>query len=133
MSAKPGQSQSEGELEAASPHLKIYLRVVSAGDVAIGPGKADLMAAIQAYGSLSKAGRALGISYRRVWDMVEAINKGFDKPLVTTSHGGAKGGGARLTETGEIVLALYRNMQSDVSETAEAHFDEIRKYLKTDT
>lgn len=123
--------ETTGAAAGSAHRLKIYLRILNDGNIALGPGKADLMEAIEAQGSLSKAGKALGISYRRVWDMVEAINNGFDRPLIVTSHGGIKGGGATLTETGRVVLSLYRKMQSTVSETAEAHFDAIKTYLKT--
>lgn len=132
MSKKPDDLETEASAPLSAPHLKIYLRVVSAGDISLGPGKADLMEAIQAHGSLSKAGQVLGISYRRVWNMVEAINSGFETPLIMTSHGGVKGGGAKLTENGQMVLTLYREMQAAVSDMAAPHFDKMKKYLKSD-
>lgn len=79
----------------------------------MGPGKADLLDGIAQSGSISAAGRALGMSYRRAWSLVEEMNAGFCTPLVETSRGGAEGGGARLTETGQKVLALYRRMQDE--------------------
>lgn len=120
-----------GNTEAKHQALKIYLRLLYAGEIALGPGKADLMESIRQQGSLSKAGRALGISYRRVWNMVEAINSGFITPLILTSHGGRNGGGAVLSETGQEVLSLYRAMQKDVEMSALLHFEHIKKYIKT--
>lgn len=122
-----------GEVIGSTPHVKIYLRIIDEGKIALGPGKADLMEAIDTQGSLSKAGMVLGISYRRVWSMVEEINNGFELALVLTSQGGVKGGGARLSDTGRIVLNLYRRMQADVAQTAAAHFDGMKSYLKTKT
>jgi molybdate transport system regulatory protein len=136
ISVDPDAQQTRGKLVSGNTEekyqaLKIYLRILCAGDIALGPGKADLMESIRQQGSLSKAGRALGISYRRVWNMVEAINGGFKTPLILTSHGGRNGGGAALSETGEEVLSLYRSMQEDVAMSAHKHFEHIKKYLKT--
>jgi len=79
--------------------------------VAIGPGKADLLEAIGRTGSISAAGREMGMSYRRAWLLVEAINASFKRPLVQTATGGQSGGGASLTPLGEKALALYRTLE----------------------
>jgi len=84
---------------------------VSAG--AIGPGKADVLQRIAETGSLAKAGRSLGMSYQRVWSLVAAMNEDFVEPLVLKQRGGAAGGGAQLTPTGEQVLKIYRLIESD--------------------
>lgn len=76
-----------------------------------GPGRADLLAAIAELGSISAAGRKMGMSYRRAWTLVEALNTGFAAPLVDSSRGGAAGGGAKLTPEGEAVLAHYRKLE----------------------
>jgi molybdate transport system regulatory protein len=88
------------------------LRVVLAPDVALGPGKADLLEAVAAAGSIAAAGRALGMSYKRAWVLIEAMNGDFGTPLVQTSKGGREFGGATLTGTGERVLDLYRRMEA---------------------
>jgi molybdate transport system regulatory protein len=88
------------------------LRVVLSPGIAIGPGKADLLAAIDETGSISAAGRRLKMSYRRAWLLVEELNKSFQRPLVTADKGGAKGGGAHLTETGAEILRRFRNMET---------------------
>ena len=77
----------------------------------MGPGKAALLEAIIAEGSISGAGRAMGMSYRRAWLLVDAMNRCWREPLVATSPGGAAKGGARLTLAGSQVLALYRGLQ----------------------
>ena len=84
----------------------------------MGPGKADLLAAIEHEGSISAAGRAMGMSYRRTWLLVDAMNRCWREPLVQTAAGGSHGGGARLTPLGIIVLAQYRALQERVADAA---------------
>ena len=90
--------------------LKIRLVMGGRGDW-LGPGKADLREGIAATGSISAAGRRMGMSYKRAWGLVENMNAMFRDPLVRASRGGAGHGGAELTEAGARVLALYRRMQ----------------------
>lgn len=85
--------------------LRLYF-----GALVFGPGKADLLAAIAAEGSISAAGRAMGMSYKRAWSLVEEMNSAFTEPLVESARGGAHGGGASLTEAGAAVLADYRRL-----------------------
>jgi molybdate transport system regulatory protein len=85
----------------------------------IGPGKADLLALIGETGSIAAAGRRMGMSYKRAWGLVDVLNSMFDEPLVESSRGGAKRGGATLTASGERVLALYRDLE-DKSRRASA-------------
>lgn len=73
----------------------------------IGPGKAELLARIAETGSISAAGRRMGMSYKRAWLLVEEMNAAFVAPLVRGARGGAGGGGAALTMEGQEVLALY--------------------------
>lgn len=91
----------------ASP-LKLKLQILCGDAIAMGPGKADLLDAIATEGSISGAGRRLGMSYRRAWQLVDLMNRCWSQPLVETSPGSARGGGARLTAEGEDVLATYR-------------------------
>ncbi|WP_415764729.1 winged helix-turn-helix domain-containing protein [Pseudomonas sp. ZB1P45] len=109
--------------------LKIRLRC--GDDIAIGPGKADLLAAIQEAGSISGAARLLGMSYRRAWLLVETMNRCFRAPLVTTSAGGRHGGGAQLTATGEHVLKSYRELYARALAGIEDHVGEITALLVT--
>lgn len=87
------------------------LRVVLGPGIALGPGKADLLEAIAATGSISAAGRKLKMSYRRAWLLVEELNGSFQSALVAADKGGAHGGGARLTELGGQVLKHFRSME----------------------
>ncbi|MGB7541194.1 MAG: LysR family transcriptional regulator [Burkholderiales bacterium] len=88
------------------------IRILIGAVVAIGPGKADLLQAIARTGSISAAAREMGMSYRRAWLLVDALNAAFKRPLVETATGGRRGGGARVTELGEEVLRRYRAMES---------------------
>ena len=88
-------------------HLRLYF-----GDIPFGPGKAALLDQIAAQGSIAAAGRAMGMSYKRAWDLVEEMNALFASPLVTTARGGAAKGGAQVTAEGQAVLAHYRALMA---------------------
>ncbi len=81
----------------------------------MGPGKADLLDAIAAHGSISAAGRMLGMSYRRAWLLVDTMNRCWREPLVETSPGSAHGGGARVTAFGAEILDRYRALQAKLA------------------
>ncbi|MBL8564567.1 MAG: LysR family transcriptional regulator [Hyphomicrobiaceae bacterium] len=87
------------------------LRVVIAPGIGIGPGKAALLEGIRETGSIAAAGRRIGMSYKRAWLLVVALNSHFELPLIEASKGGKTGGGATLTALGEEVLAAYREME----------------------
>ncbi|MBB5392991.1 MULTISPECIES: winged helix-turn-helix domain-containing protein [unclassified Herbaspirillum] len=89
----------------------IRLRVMQGDTIAFGPGKADLLQAIERTGSISGAAREMDMSYRRAWLLVEEMNRCFSSTLVTTATGGARGGGAAVTGLGREVLARYQRMQ----------------------
>jgi molybdate transport system regulatory protein len=93
------------------------LRIILGDDIALGPGKADLMEGIRTTGSIAAAGRRMGMSYKQAWMLVETMNACFVKPLVVAAKGGKAGGGARLTPLGEKVLARFRRMQASSSRT----------------
>jgi len=88
-----------------------HLRITLDEAAYIGPGRADLLELIGSTGSISAAGKAMGMSYKRAWGLVQALNEGFGQPLVESSRGGASQGGAHLTEAGRFVLEHYRAMQ----------------------
>lgn len=98
------------------PLLKIKLQIYCGDEIAMGPGKADLLDAIVAEGSISGAARALGMSYRRAWLLVDAMNRCWCELLVETAPGRAVRGGARLTPLGEEVLRLYRSLQEQAGQ-----------------
>lgn len=77
----------------------------------MGPGKADLLEAIRETGSISRAARQLGMSYKRAWTLADTMNRCFKMPLIGTATGGGGGGGASLTAFGEGVLSHFRSME----------------------
>ncbi|MBA4766209.1 MAG: LysR family transcriptional regulator [Porphyrobacter sp.] len=97
---------------SSDPSIKIILRLYCGREIAMGPGKADLLDAIARHGSISAAGRSMGMSYRRAWLLVDTMNRCWRESLVATVPGSAHGGGARLTDFGAAVLAHYRALQS---------------------
>jgi len=107
----------------------VRLRVVLAPGVALGPGKADLLDGIRETGSIAAAGRRMKMSYRRAWTLVDEMNRWFRAPLVSTEKGGASGGGARLTELGEAVLARYRRMEEQAGAAVAADVEALRQSL----
>lgn len=100
----------------ATPTLKLRARIYCGEEIAMGPGKADLLAAIEQEGSISAAGRAMGMSYRRAWLLVDAMNRCWREPLVETVAGGSRDRGARLSQTGREVLERYRALQARLAE-----------------
>ena len=93
-----------------------HLRITLTDGFYLGPGRADLMELIAETGSISAAGKRMGMSYKRAWSLVQALNEGFGHALVETSRGGAAQGGAALTPLGAEVLRRYRQMQAATRE-----------------
>lgn len=112
------------------PFPRLRLRLVFDGQVMLGPGKADLLGHIRDTGSIAAAGREMGMSYKRAWTLVEELNAAFREPLVTRSRGGAKGGGANLTRTGEAVLDHYRSLEARAARAGEAEVAAIQALLR---
>ncbi len=109
--------------------LKPRIRVMLGKEIALGPGKAELLEAIRQTGSISAAARQRSLSYRRAWNMVDTMNTCFKNPLVESATGGKGGGGAHLSSTGERVLALYRKMESKANKAIHKEWEEINKIL----
>ncbi len=111
-----------------APRLRI--RILFGEDAMLGPGKADLLEGIRSTGSIAAAGRAMGMSYKRAWLLVEEMNAAFRAPLVESVRGGARGGGARLTEAGEAVLANYRKIEEIAAEAGAARLAALVSMLR---
>ena len=120
----------------SSPHSEVELqprfRVRLGDEVALGPGKADLLEGIAAVGSIAEAAKQLGMSYMRAWTLVKTMNRCFRTPLVAMTRGGTERGGAQLTPTGRRVLELYRSLEQ-VSRTAVAPtWEELQTLVRPD-
>ena len=108
------------------------LRILLGAATAMGPGKADLLEAIAGTGSISAAARGMGMSYRRAWLLVEAMNRSFRAPLVAAEAGGRGGGGARVTEYGVHVLRRYREMEETAASSIADELNAFADLLATD-
>ena len=101
------------------PPLKLKIQLMCGEEAAIGPGKAMVLEAIDRTGAISAAGRELGMSYRRIWLLVDSMNRCWTDKLVATSPGGGKGGGARLTDLGRHVLTSFRALEKRAEVAAQ--------------
>lgn len=117
-------------MKAGNRTVGARLRIVLEPDVAIGPGKADLLQAIRETGSIAAAGRRMGMSYKRAWLLVETMNRCFTSPLVEASRGGRARGGATLTPAGERVLDCYRRMAVLTENAIATEIARLRSMLR---
>ncbi len=108
---------------------QLSIRIDLADGGRIGPGKVALLEEIGRSGSISAAGRAMKMSYRRAWQLVEDLNRVVGNAVVETSAGGAGGGGARLTEAGRTLIHEYRALEHAASVTAHAHLASLDKVV----
>jgi len=97
------------------------VRILAGSAIALGPGKADLLRAIDDTGSISGAARRMRMSYRRAWLLVHTMNECFQSPLVEAEKGGSAGGGAKLTPRGREVLRLYQEVVDLVTARFSRH------------
>jgi len=108
---------------------RLTLRIDFDQHRAIGPGKIKLLEFIDALGSISGAGRQMGMSYRRAWLLVHSLNRCFREPLVASHVGGAHGGGAALTLAGAAVVRHYRAVEAAAQAAGAAHIDALANAL----
>ena len=109
---------------------KIRLRIVMGDDHRIGPGKVDLLEAIARTGSIAAGGRELGMSYRRAWLLVDALNTLFNESVVTTAAGGVNGGGAQLTPLGRALVAAFREVEKQTQAAMIEAFAPFSSHLR---
>ena len=112
------------------PVLSVRLRVLCGEEVALGPGKVELLAAVAATGSITAAAKRLNVSYMHAWSLIQTMNRCFRAPLVLSSRGGQRGGGAGLTEAGHEVLATYRTMAAEALRAAQAGWARLAPTLR---
>ncbi|MGS4946118.1 winged helix-turn-helix domain-containing protein [Meridianimarinicoccus sp. RP-17] len=106
------------------PRLRI--RIVFGDGAVMGPGKADLLERIGRCGSIAGAGREMGMSYKRAWELVGTLNAMFAGPLVDSTRGGTGGGGAALTDLGRAVLGQYRALEAEAAAGGAARLAELQ-------
>ena len=110
---------------------KPAVRILLGGASSLGPGKVALLEEIGRHGSISAAARAMDMSYRRAWLLVESMNTGFAHPLVSTATGGKRGGGALLTDFGLEVLRRYRAMELKAHASIQTELDEFSALMRS--
>ncbi len=91
----------------------------------IGPGKIELLESIAAFGSISAGARAMNMSYKRAWDLVEEMNRIFGKPVVSAQTGGKHGGGAKLTAIGLAVVTRFRAIERAADAAAKSQLSAL--------
>jgi molybdate transport system regulatory protein len=109
---------------------RIIIRVALSPSTAIGPGKIRLLEHIDETGSISAAGRAMKMSYRRAWLLVDELNGTFKERVLTTAHGGKAGGGAKLTAFGRELVRRYRQIEADAHIVASGHLAALEAALR---
>jgi molybdate transport system regulatory protein len=104
---------------------RLTVRIDFEGSESFGPGKARLLELIEAHGSIRSAAAAMNMSYRHAWLLLQAVEDTFGAPVISTSTGGAKGGGAKLTELGRTLVARYRVIESQAAKAAAGELSEL--------
>jgi molybdate transport system regulatory protein len=108
-------------------HLSI--RIDFGPETRVGPGKVALLEQIAVHGSISAGARALGMSYRRAWELIEELNGIFGQPVVESKTGGRKGGGATLTALGLALVTRYRAMERAAETATQGHLDALTREI----
>ncbi|HEX7219369.1 MAG TPA: LysR family transcriptional regulator [Burkholderiales bacterium] len=107
----------------------LTLRVLGKRAPAMGPGKAELVERIAETGSISAAARAMGMSYRRAWQLVEALNRDYRERVIDTATGGRRGGGAQVTRFGREIVAQFRAMEDKASAAIAGDLKRFERYI----
>ncbi len=109
---------------------QISLKFDFANGERLGPGKVDLLEKVGEHGSIAAAGRAMGMSYRRAWLLIDALNHMFVEPAVVTQMGGRGGGAATLTPFGETLVRRYRALQAKTALAAAEDLAALEAVLR---
>jgi molybdate transport system regulatory protein len=108
---------------------RLSIRIDFEGSEAFGPGKVRLLELIEETGSISAAGRALKMSYRQAWLLIDELNRMFREPLVTSQIGGGGGGGAAVTKAGASVIRHYRDMERRAAGASSTDIRTLKRLL----
>lgn len=129
-SAAPRLRRSPAGRTRGAPPALIRPRIVVRPHLLIGPGKIDLLRAIDEEGSISAAARACGMSYRRAWSLLAELNQGLHEPVLVSAAGGRGGGGATLTRAGRALIDAYLALERDCAAAAAAHLRRLRRLIR---
>lgn len=114
----------------SKPSASLSLRIDFEDVGRLGPGKVRLLEHIGATGSISAAGRAMNMSYRRAWLLVDSLNQIFREPVVLTQAGGRSGGGAELTPFGRALVERYRAMEREARRSLAGHIRALKAAMQ---
>src|SRR5580700_4940235 len=128
MAASKNSSSAPASPASNKAANRLSIRVDLASGLRIGPGKVAVLEEIARSGSISAAGRALRMSYRRTWELVEELNTGLGAPVVETAEGGSGGGGTVLTAAGKAVIERYRAIEVDTAVAARKHLLALNRF-----
>lgn len=110
--------------------LQPRLRIRSGEDIALGPGKVELLALVDETGSIGEAAKRMEMSYMRAWSLIQTMNACFKEPVVETVRGGNERGGAKLSETGRRALELYQQMEETSRQASQTDWRSLQKLLR---
>lgn len=116
--------------ETPAKNLRLRFRMFCGEDIALGPGKVQILRLVRDTGSIRQTSVQMKMSYMRAWGLIRTMNNCFNQPLVESARGGSQRGGAKLTETGVTVLALYEQMEEESMAATEKTRDKLSALLK---
>jgi molybdate transport system regulatory protein len=119
--------RKQGPADWTPGNDRLSIRLDLGSGARIGPGKVAVLEEIARSGSISAAGRALRMSYRRTWELVEDLNRTLGTPVVETAAGGSGGGGTVLTRAGRAVIERYRAIEVDTALAARKHLQALHR------
>lgn len=123
-------SRARDSQGAGASGVRLMLRIEMKPEGRVGPGKIDLLERIEKHGSIAAAARAMEMSYRRAWELVDGLGRCFGRPVVTAQMGGAGGGGARLTPFGHVLVTQYRAIERKARQAARQHLIRLRSRVR---
>ena len=116
-------------MRKGAPAVQFRVRITKGDDIAIGPGKVDLLEAIGETGSITAAAKRLGMSYRRAWLLIDTMNRSFKNPIVEAEAGGRSGGGTQLTQNGRDAIRLYRAIERKAAKSSAVDLARLMELL----
>jgi len=119
-----------GKSSAQRAVLRPRFRVICGTNIAIGPGKMELLAALVETGSLNEAARRVGMSYMRAWTLMKTMNDCFTEPVIVAERGGKGGGGMKVTETGRKALAVYQQIEDTALKSTATSWRRLQELLR---
>lgn len=105
---------------ALKPVVRFRIRITAGDVIAIGPGKVELLEAIDRTGSITAAAKSVNMSYRRAWILLDTVNRSLREPAVDSARGGQHGGGSALTEAGRQLIDLYRHIETTAASACQS-------------